>query len=61
MREIRTSGSEGGGTEPNRPSLPLSKRCAQCARGLPYILVTVATTSASNPMPSRISCSLSEA
>lgn len=30
MREIRTSGSEGGGTEPNRPSLPLSKRFAQC-------------------------------
>jgi hypothetical protein len=24
MREIRTSGSEGGGVEPNRPSLPLS-------------------------------------
>ncbi len=24
MREIRTSGSEGGGAEPNRPSLPLS-------------------------------------
>jgi hypothetical protein len=24
MREIRKSGSEGGGTEPNRPSLPLS-------------------------------------
>jgi len=24
MREIRTSGSEGGGTEPNRFSLPLS-------------------------------------
>ena len=31
MREIRTSGSEGGGTEPNRPSLPLSKRFAQCS------------------------------
>ena len=30
MREIRTSGSEGGGTEPNRPSLPLSRRFAQC-------------------------------
>ena len=29
MREIRTSGSEGGGTEPNRPSLPLSRRVAQ--------------------------------
>ena len=26
MREIRTSGSEGGGVEPNRPSLPLSWR-----------------------------------
>ncbi len=26
MREIRTSGSEGGGTEPNRFSLPLSWR-----------------------------------
>ena len=25
MREIRTSGSEGGGTEPNRFSLPLSE------------------------------------
>ena len=25
MREIRPSGSEGGGTEPNRSSLPLSK------------------------------------
>jgi hypothetical protein len=25
MREIRTSGSEGGGAEPNRPSLPLTK------------------------------------
>ena len=25
MREIRQSGSEGGGTETNRPSLPLSK------------------------------------
>ena len=25
MREIRTSGAEGGGTEPNRPSLPLSE------------------------------------
>jgi hypothetical protein len=24
MREIRTSGSEGGGAEANRPSLPLS-------------------------------------
>jgi hypothetical protein len=24
MREIRTSGSEGGGAETNRPSLPLS-------------------------------------
>ena len=24
MREIRLSGSEGGGVEPNRPSLPLS-------------------------------------
>jgi hypothetical protein len=24
MREIRTSGSEGGGVEPNRRSLPLS-------------------------------------
>jgi hypothetical protein len=24
MREIRPSGSEGGGAEPNRPSLPLS-------------------------------------
>ena len=24
MREIRTSGSEGGEAEPNRPSLPLS-------------------------------------
>jgi hypothetical protein len=24
MRETRTSGSEGGGAEPNRPSLPLS-------------------------------------
>ena len=24
MREIRTSGSEGGGAEPNRLSLPLS-------------------------------------
>jgi hypothetical protein len=23
MREIRKSGSEGGGAEPNRPSLPL--------------------------------------
>lgn len=33
MREIRTSGSEGGGTEPNRPSLPLSRRFAQCAGG----------------------------
>lgn len=29
MREIRTSGSEGGGTEPNRSSLPLSRRFAQ--------------------------------
>ena len=26
MREIRTSGSEGGGVEPNRPSLSLSWR-----------------------------------
>jgi hypothetical protein len=25
MREIRQSGSEGGGAETNRPSLPLSK------------------------------------
>ena len=25
MREIRQSGSEGGGTETNRPSLPLSR------------------------------------
>ena len=25
MREIRTSGSEGGGVEPNRLSLPLSE------------------------------------
>lgn len=33
MREIRTSGSEGGGTEPNRPSLPLSKRFAHCFEG----------------------------
>ncbi len=33
MREIRTSGSEGGGTEPNRSFLPLSgygaRRCCQ--------------------------------
>ncbi len=30
MREIRTSGSEGGGTEPNRFSLPLSAKCRKC-------------------------------
>ena len=30
MREIRQSGSEGGGAETNRPSLPLSK--APCGR-----------------------------
>lgn len=30
MREIRTSGSEGGGTEPNRSSLPLSGCFARC-------------------------------
>ena len=35
MREIRTSGSEGGGTEPNRPSLPLSRRFAQCTGASP--------------------------
>jgi len=28
MREIRTSGSEGGGAELNQPSLPLSKLAA---------------------------------
>ncbi len=40
MREIRTSGSEGGGTEPNRSSLPLSRRFAQDAgRLLPPELV----------------------
>jgi hypothetical protein len=29
MREIRPSGSEGGGTETNRSFLPLSKRVAR--------------------------------
>lgn len=33
MREICLSGSEGGGAEPNRPSLPLSKRL--CRSGVP--------------------------
>jgi hypothetical protein len=32
MREIRTSGSEGGGTETNRRSLPLSSREIPCAK-----------------------------
>jgi hypothetical protein len=31
MREIRLSGSEGGGNEPNRYSLPLYKRRAPTA------------------------------
>ena len=31
MREIRPSGSEGGGTEPNRSSLPLfAKEACEC-------------------------------
>ncbi len=35
MREIRTSGSEGGGTEPNRFSLPLSKLTVAKATSTP--------------------------
>ena len=31
MREIRSSGSEGGGIETNRFSLPLSNRLALCS------------------------------
>src|SRR5260370_20062042 len=34
MREIRTSGSEGGGVESNRPSLPLSGRDRSSLVGL---------------------------
>lgn len=33
MREIRQSGSEGGGAEINRPSLPLSKHSPPRHRG----------------------------
>ena len=35
MREIRTSGSEGGGTETNRFSLPLSKLTVAKATSTP--------------------------
>jgi hypothetical protein len=38
MREIRTSGSEGGGVEPNRRSLPLSGQPLELvAPGFPLI------------------------
>ncbi len=32
MREIRQSGSEGGGADPNRPFLPLSKMCESMSK-----------------------------
>ena len=36
MREIRTSSSEGGGAEINRPSLPLSRKAGDhVGAGLP--------------------------
>ena len=38
MREIRTSGSEGGGCETNRFSLPLSERAPQSSHLKPWML-----------------------
>jgi hypothetical protein len=51
MREIRMSGSEGGGAEPNRPSLPLFF-CRRFAPGFrsEATLTGVCTGRASGPL-----------
>jgi hypothetical protein len=44
MRENRTYGSEGGGTETNRFSLPLSVTCTINFRSIPKLKTTIFMT-----------------